>query len=212
MKKELGIIALSLCALTFFSGCSLKINDPSLLRPPKTTGREAQLESLIADTAHNSYKLKYPQSGEYRSAIITKDLNGDKKDEAIAFYRENDNETATKMLVMYDAGKEWKICGEFEIKLTDVDTVQFADIDYDGIEEIFAGFSSTGRNSNELNIFSYNPKTRKAKHNDFKINYSSFTTGDYDQDGGSEILTLNLESTDAGFLIAPAGNKVVFRF
>lgn len=198
MKKELGIIALSLCALTFFSGCSLKINDPSLLRPPKTTGREAQLESLIADTAHNNYKLKYPQSGEYRSAIITKDLNGDKKDEAIAFYRENDNETATKMLVMYDAGKEWKICGEFEIKLTDVDTVQFADIDYDGIEEIFAGFSSTGRNSNELNIFSYNPKTRKAKHNDFKINYSSFTTGDYDQDGGSEILTLNLESTDAG--------------
>ena len=31
--------------------------------------------------------LKYPKTGEYRSAIILKDLNGDGEEEALAFYR-----------------------------------------------------------------------------------------------------------------------------
>lgn len=198
MKKGLSAAALILGACMFFTGCSLKISDPSLLRPPKTTGREAELEKLIAQTADDNYKLKYPQNGEFRSAIITKDLNGDKKDEAIAFFRAGNNEKSVNMLIMYDDKKEWKISGNFEIELTDIDTVQFADYDYDGFEEVFAGFSTTGRSSNELNIFDYNPKNHKSKHIDFKLDYSCFTTGDYDQDGGSEILTFNLQSTDLG--------------
>ncbi len=198
MKKGLSAAAVILGLCIFSTGCSLKISDSSLLRPPKTTGREAELEKLIAETANDSYKLKYPQNGEFRSAIITEDLNGDKKDEAIAFFRADNNEKAVNVLIMYDDKNEWKISGNFEKDFTDVDTVQFADYDYDGFEEVFIGFSKTGRSSNELNIFDYNPKNHKSKQNDFKIGYSTFTTGDYDQDGGSELLTFNLESTDSG--------------
>ena len=196
MKFKAGIPALILSAVIFLSGCSLGINDPSLLNPPKTTGREAQLESLISENANGEYKLKYPQNGDYRSAIITEDLNGDKKDEAIAFYHLKSEEKNTYVLVMYDTGKEWKISGSFKINHADVDCVQFADYDYDGVEEIFTGFLITNSPYNELNIFDYSPEKHKSNRTDFSINYSSFTTGDYDRDGGSEILSFNLSSNE----------------
>lgn len=196
MKIKAGIPALILSAVILLSGCSLGINDPSLLNPPKTTGREAQLESLISQTANGNYKLKYPQSGEYRSAIITEDLNGDKKDEAIAFYHLENDEKNTYALVMYDTGKNWKISDSFKVGHTDVDCVQFADYDYDGVEEIFTGFLITNSPYNELNIFDYSPEKHKTDRSDFSLNYSIFTTGDYDQDGGSEILSFNLSSNE----------------
>lgn len=194
--KIKSITALILGVIILFSGCSLGINDQSLLHPPKTTGREAQLENLISETAGGEYKLKYPQSGEYRSAIITEDLNGDKKDEAIAFYHLENEENNTYLLVMYDTGKKWEISKNFKIAHSDVDCVQFSDYDYDGVEEIFTGFLIANSPYNELNIFNYSPEKHKSNRVDFSINYSSFTTGDYDQDGGSEILSLNISSSD----------------
>lgn len=194
MKKSAGITALILSTITLFSGCSLGLNDPALLSPPKITGREAELENLISQTADGSYKLKYPLSGEFRSAIITEDLDSDNKDEAIAFYRTDEN--ITNMLVMYDTGGEWKISKNFEIKFTDVDCVRFADYDFDGVEEIFTGFTNSNDSACELNIYNYTPKGHKCEKTAFKTEYSSFTTGDYDQDGGSEILTLTLDSSE----------------
>lgn len=196
MKIKAGITASALGVCVLFSGCSLGLNDSSLLHPPKNTGREAKLESLIEETAGESYKLKYPLSGQYRSAIITEDLNGDKKDEAIAFYRTENDEKTTYMLVMYYSGESWKVSGSFSLSYPDVDCVQFADYDYDGVKEIFTGFSAQGTGSNILNIFDYNPQKKKSSKVDFSRSYSAFTTGDYDQDGGSELLTFDIDSNE----------------
>ena len=195
MRKKAGITALILCSVTLLGGCSLGINDQSLLSPPKITGREAELENLISQTANGSYKLKYPQSGEFRSAIITKDLNSDGKDEAIAFYRGSDSD-AVNMLVMYDAGKQWETSKNFELKFSDVDCVKFSDYDFDGTEEIFAGLKNSNENICELNVFDYTPSDHQLEHIDFDAAYSAFSVGDYDRDGGSEVLTFNLDSSE----------------
>ena len=195
MRKKAGITALILCSVTLLGGCSLGINDQSLLSPPKITGREAELENLISRTANGSYKLKYPQSGEFRSAIITKDLNSDGKDEAIAFYRGSDSD-AVNMLVMYDAGKQWETSRNFELKFSDVDCVKFSDYDFDGTEEIFAGLKNSNENICELNVFDYTPSDHQSEHIDFDAAYSAFSVGDYDRDGGSEVLTFNLDSSE----------------
>lgn len=199
MRKKAGITALILSIVTLFGGCSLGINDPGLLSPPKITGREAKLENLISQTAQEDYKLKYPQSGDYRSAIITKDFNSDGKDEAIAFYSTASDENYVNMLVMYDAGKEWRTSKNFKLKFSDIGLISFSDYDYDGEEEIFVGLKNGTENTGELNIFDYDTKNHASKQIDFKTDYSGFTTGDYDRDGTSEILVFNLDSdeTDA---------------
>ena len=212
MKIKAVFTALILCVCVLSGGCSLGLDDSSLLHPPKNTGREAKLESLIEQTAQESYKLKYPLSGLYRSAIITEDLNGDKKEEAIAFYRTEDDEKSTNLLVMYDKGGSWKVSGSFKLGYPDVDCVQFADYDYDGVKEIFTGFSSQGTGSNTLNIFNYDPENGKSSKEDFSRSYSAFTTGDYDKDGGSELLTfdLNSDQTDAQAVLTDYDNNELY--
>lgn len=196
MRKKAGITALILAICTLFGGCSIGLGDASLLHPPKNSGREAKLEGLIEENAGGSYKLRYPLSGTYRSAIITEDLNGDKKDEAIAFYRTDSDDKSTYLLVMYDTGKEWKSSESFRLSFENVDCVQFADYDFDGVKEIFTGFTTPGSGSNMLNIFDYTPSDNKTVKVGFSRPYSGFTTGDYDRDGGSELLTFDLNSNE----------------
>lgn len=178
-------------------GCSVNFSGGALLHPPKTTGNEAQIEKLIEQTAGGSYMLKYPQSGQYRSAIVTEDITGDNNDEAIAFYRTEGSEPATHMLVMYDNGEKWEISCDYSTFHSDVDCVKFADYDYDGIPEIFVGFVTQTSGVNELAVFDVSNDGKEVTQVDFTTTYSAFTTGDYDQDAGSEILTLTLGSNEA---------------
>ncbi len=197
MKIKPLLLAAALGASSILSGCSLAYDDSELLHPPKTTGREAEIQKLIEETAGGDYMLKYPTTGQYRSAIITEDLDGDKNDEAIAFYRTNGDKAKTHMLIMYNDGKRWKLSQNYETDYLDIDCVQFADYDYDGVSEVFTGFVTFSNTINELSIFDYNQTNHTGQKVNFKLNYNAFTTGDYDEDGASEILSFTLHSTEA---------------
>lgn len=194
LKIKKGITALLLCsAVALFSGgCSVTdFSADNLLRPPKAMGDEAEIEQLISKTANENYTLKYPKSGSYRSAIIMTDLNGDENNEAIAFYRSGDDTTQIHMLVMYSDKDEWKLSSDNITEAADVDSVDFADIDGSGTLEIFAGFTTYTPNINRLSCYSY--KDGKTSEIQSGHSYSSFYTGDFDNDGYSEIMTLLLK-------------------
>lgn len=195
MKAKHVLPALILIICVVLGGCSIGLDDKNLLKPPKNTGREAAIQKLIEKAAHGVYSLKYPQNGDYRSAIVTADLNADENDEAIAFYRTQLDESV-HMLVMYNEKGNWKTCENFKTEYTEVDSICFADYNFDGVLDILAGFTTSG-DINELNIFNYNPKTNKATKAKFKADYSTFSTGDFDGDGGSELITLSLTSADS---------------
>ena len=90
--KSVAAAALGAALLCLTAGCSITdIGKEDLLRPPKTMGDEAEIEALISNAAPHGYTLKYPKNGNYRSAIIMHDINGDNVDEAIAFFREKDS-------------------------------------------------------------------------------------------------------------------------
>ena len=103
MKLRVPAAILGACMLLSANGCSfLELGLDDALRPPKTMGDEAEIEKLISESAKGSYILKYPKNGNYRSAIITQDLDGDDTAEAIAFFRGKDEATRLHMLVMYE--------------------------------------------------------------------------------------------------------------
>lgn len=195
MKAKLLLPVLIIIACLLLGSCSTGLDDENLLQPPKNTGREAAIQELIEKAAHGRYSLKYPNSGEYRSAIITVDLNGDETDEAVAFYR-NRLDDIVHMLVMRCVKDEWKTCTDFKTDYTEVDSISFADYNFDGVLDILAGFTTSG-DINELNVFNVDLKKSMASKADFTANYSVFTTGDYDGDGGSEIITISLTSAES---------------
>lgn len=194
--KAKGLIPFLCAAVLMFSGCSLSRSGTELLHPPKTTGNEAEIEKLIEETAKGDYMLKYPNSGEYRSAIVTHDLDGDQKNEAIAFYRTNGSDPVTHMLIMSDTEKGWKISCNYETQYTDIDCISFTDYDFDGYDEILSGFATYTSNVNELTVFDYDVSTKTASPAGSTAQYTGFTTGDYDGDGGNEIMLLTLSTAD----------------
>ncbi len=195
--KAVAVVAVMSTMLTVSaSGCDLTdLSADSILRPPKTMGDEAEIEQLIADTAKSNYTLKYPKSGNYRSAITMTDLDGDGVDEAIAFYQEKSNTTSIHMLVMYNSEGSWKLSSDIVTETTDVDSIEFSDLNGNNSLEILAGFATYTPNINFLSAYSYiNGETEAI---DIKQNYSAFYCGDLNNDGNSEVLTLSLYSTEA---------------
>ncbi len=209
MKLRQAAALLPLAGLVLLGGCSTGLGDTSLLHPPKTTGREAEIQSLLSETVDRGYILKYPKTGAYRSAIVTYDLNGDDRDEAIAFCSAPNSELSVEVVVMYD-DNGWKISGSFKADFPDVDCVQFADYDKDGTAEILAGFVTEG-GQNELRIFDYDSSTHKTGRVEYEASYSGFTVGDYDRDDGREIMLMKLgsvESEAAAVLVDYDGSKL----
>lgn len=197
MKVKAIICAMLLCSFAISaSGCnSADIGTDSLIRPPKTVGDEAEIEQLIADTAGSDYTLKYPKSGNYRSAIVMKDLDLDGTDEAIAFYRtQNESKAEIHMLVMYSSKDKWELSANCTIDATDVDCIDFADVTGSGTLEILSGYTTYNSNINNLACHSYSSgKTEKLT---VESSYSSFYCSDFDGNGINEVMLLSLYTTE----------------
>ena len=70
-KAKTIFTAVILVFTVLLQGCSFAgISDENLLQPPRATGVKAEIQNLLETTTKGDYKLKYPQSGENRSAII----------------------------------------------------------------------------------------------------------------------------------------------
>lgn len=185
----------AILSVLFLGGCNITdLGGESMLRPPMTMGSEAAIEQLIADTTHNKYILKYPKNGNNRSAITMADLNADEKNEAVAFCRENDETTKIHMLVMYEGDGQWQLADDYTIEASDVDCVDFADINGDNNREILAGFSTFTPNVSKLSCYSYSDgETSEMTSGEL---YSSFYCGDFNSDGDDEVMALLLFNTE----------------
>ena len=86
MKKRIVILGASLWLCLFLSGCSLASFDTkNLMAPPKANQDQQAIQALLQGNRLD-ITLVYPQSGEYRSAIIMHDFTGDGEEDAIGFY------------------------------------------------------------------------------------------------------------------------------
>ena len=195
MKLRLPAALLGACMILFANGCSfweLGLNDA--LRPPKTMGDEAEIEKLISESAKGSYILKYPKNGNYRSAIITQDIDGDNVSEAIAFFRAKEEPARLHMLVMYESDNGWKISGDFVTETTDVDCVDFAKVTDSGSLDILVGYTTYSPNVNFLSCYTYrNGETTSVSAGQ---SYSAFYCGNLGSGNRSEVMTLSLYSPD----------------
>lgn len=197
MKIKNSILALLITSAVLLSGCSINLSGADLIHPPKTTGNEAEIQKLIEDNAESDYTLKYPQNGDFRSAVITEDLNYDENDEAIAFYNTVDGENSfTHMLVMNNQEGVWQVSFDYQTEYSDVDCVQFTDYDSDGILEILVGFVTYSANVNELAVFDYDAERNTGHLVESGKKYTSFSTGDYDGDNANEIMLLTLSTSE----------------
>lgn len=200
-KKFISLTAVLLVVLAVFSGCDvLTFNSAeNLVRPPRLPGDDGALqsafESAIAD--EGEYILRYPTSGEHRSAFVRYDCDGDKSDEAFVFYSLKSEEMSVNMYFLdYEDGK-WIPRETTPGEGNDIHSVEFTDLNDDGISEILVGWSSLDSKSNKkLSVYC---SGEDKSGMDFKMlvieSYTNMFTVDLDDDGEREILLAYINST-----------------
>lgn len=177
------------------SGCSFgSIETDKLMHPPKPTGEMAEIVKAIEEVSGKNINFKYPQNGDYRSAVIMQDIDGDNDDEAIAVYQVADEESVTHIAIIDKENGKYVNVGDFKYKASDIDKICFGDVDGDGQREVFIGFSSYN-NSGKTIAMCYKDSGYVTQELD--ETYSDFIIADFDSDGKDELLTLTLSKTDS---------------
>ncbi len=185
------VVMFALCC----SGCEVFTADTAeLFSPPSLSGDLKPISDAIAKSAGNGYTFKYPQSGEYRSAVVQKDINGDGILEAFAFYSITEDDVVTMNIdVIRNRGGEWISSGSQHIVAGGIDRVDFCDLDEDGVLEILVGWQIYGSSEMQLAVYSFNNNTLIQR---LLQRYTHFTTCNLDDNNRNDVLIIDMNTID----------------
>lgn len=186
MAKSL-LAALLLCLL-LTSCMPVQTNVEELMEPPKLTDRQYQVNEALKDGVGQSFKLKYPQSGEYRSAVTFYDLDGDGEDEAIVFYADNDSAAFLRLTILYQDGDRW-ISGPDLLGLgAEVDFLRIERLTSGDGMSLIVGWNQESSSGKKIAaIYNYQNGSLDM---DYTGDYSRLAIDDFDDNGTSELMLI----------------------
>lgn len=195
--KQIRVFSLILAAVLclFLTGCdTVGSSVDKLIVPPKLEGGLYPVQQALEDSAGDNLILKYPLSGQYRSAFILKDLDGDDRDEAVALYAvAGETSLSIHINVISSNGDEWKSRGDLSLIGSDVESVTFADLDKDGTLEIIVGWIVYGTVDKKVGVYTFDGTTLIQRALE---PYTNFLCAELTGSGGDDLVVLHLNATE----------------
>ena len=193
----LSLLCVSLSACSGKDGkVTVGFNANNLLRPPRLTGDQAGVQKALSENITKKYTLKYPRSGDYRSAVVYQDLNGDGLKEVLAFYKLDDESIIHIMMLQCQidqSGQEsWTCVSDTPAPSSEIEFVSFEDLDDDGLPEVITGWRSASPVDNQIVVYSMQGNSLTQR---FSEKYTEVQVVDLDDDGVRELLLISLDST-----------------
>lgn len=192
MKTKLLLCVAVLCLL--LAGCS-PLTQPAeeLMRPPQLSESQRQVhDALVAalGTAETNISLRYPRTGDNRSAFLFQDLDGDGRDEAMVFYSlaEAEDELYINVMEQDEAGG-WNSVYDIAGAGSGVESVEFSSISREDGLDIIVGWTAEENGIGQLSVLRYSEKRLQSL---YQSRYSSYTTADLNSDGLQELLTVTM--------------------
>ncbi len=184
----IAALLISLC------GCSMSGDDwgENLLKPPRPKGEMHEIQNALENAVTEKYTLKYPSLGDYRSAILQKDINDDGTEEALAFYSTtNDNTVTMHINLIIKNGEKWQSVGDFKCVASGIETVDFKDMNKDGNLEILVGWSVYGTVDKTVGVYGFDGE-KLLQH--ITEEYTHYLCQDIDGDGNQELFVSHLDA------------------
>lgn len=191
--KTKSIACLIMAALILFllCGCDVYSADTAeLLSPPALSGDISPIADIIKKSVTGDFTMTYPSRGNYRSAVIQNDIDGDGILEAFAFCSTDVDDTVTMyMNIISNTDGKWQLAAQQKIVAGGVDRIDFCDLDGDGTDEILVGWEIYGTSEMQLAVYSFTDGKITQR---MLQKYNHFVWCDLDGDGGNEILIIKL--------------------
>lgn len=204
MRKLFRPIALLplLFIILLMGGCELSAMEvDNFMRPPAATGNSAAIQTALTNELGTQFSLRYPRSGEHRSAVVMSDIDGDEREEAIVFYRLSTDNFGARMIVLdCDEEGEWHTAGIAESASGEIDRILLGDINGNGSNEMITGWST--RSGSKL-VQAYTLTSGELRAVEIVTNelyplneYSEMALGDFDGDARDELVIVYRSFSD----------------
>lgn len=206
LRRLVGTVLVCL-AMAGCSSPSITADIEQLMRPPTLSSQQEQVkEALEGSIGTDRYRLKYPTSGQYRSAYTFYDLDGDQEEEAVVFYSlEEDSSGVVRISVLDNRGGQWQSVVSAAGMGTDVDQLQFASITGNQSADLVVGWLDETRSYETVSVYSFRQGRLESLYED---SYTQLLVDDLDGDGLDELLSLR--SGSGGRVTAKLVEKGVF--
>ncbi len=193
--KKLFCLLLAVIFLFSFVGCSpLESSLDDLVTAPKLEGDMSPVQQALEESVGTEITLKYPTTGDYRSAFILKDLNGDARREAVALYSlTSDGAVSVHINLITYNGEIWSSVGDLSLVGNGVESVSFADLDGDNTLEIIVGWTIFGTVEKQVGVYTYDGKTLLQRAIE---PYTNLICTDMTSDGIEDMVVIHLNSSE----------------
>lgn len=191
MKRVL-LMAMVFLMLT---GCeALTFSVDKLLKAPNIADEQAAIHQALIESTGRSITLAYPRNGDYLSAFVIRDIDGDETDEALVFYTPSGfvSEQNVRIAVLdKDSDGKWHAMYELAGNGTSIDTVRVSE--YEGATDIIIGYGTALYDENRVSIYRYKNGVLASI---FDGTYTMLDLIDIDSCGDDEIVTIKKLGTD----------------
>lgn len=204
MKRKYwyAIYAVALALLPVLLFFAVQLESPAdLLAPPGLTGDKLEIQRAFeaSVTDKSGIVLQYPTAGDFRSAYVLKDIDGDGQDEAIVFYTLKSDESTVRVNVLDRVDGVWKSVYDEPGYGARVISIEFNDLNKDGHMEILTCWSIfETTTAKTLTIHSVTTEKNEPPELEVLVNqsYTYRAIADMDSDGFNEVLVTWLDNTD----------------
>ncbi len=141
LKKYLVLLAKAvflLSSILLLASCAFKSTD-KLLTPPQGSSEYEQLQKKIDKLIATGAEYSPPISGTYRQSVQLEDIDGDGTKEALVFLNVPTESKPLKIYIYKETDGEYTEVAVLEGEGTNVDSVNYIDLNGDGALEIVVG-------------------------------------------------------------------------
>ena len=187
-------IALSVLPLSACTAPKLTLDPEELYALPELPERYTALNKQLSAIQESGAEYAAPVSGSNIQPVQMVDLDGDGREEALAFFRQSDGEKPLKIYVFTDNGDSYAQTAVIEGSGLAVYSIAYSDMNGDGRMEIIVGW----RVSMELQALAVYALEPDGARELMRTNYVKYAVADLNSDGTQEMTVFRADQDGVG--------------
>ena len=195
--RRLTIGLVTLCMALSLAGCAapkLTLDPEELYALPELPERYTALNQQLSAIQEGGAEYATPVSGSNIQPVQMVDLDGDGREEALAFFRQSDGEKPLKIYVFTDNGDSYAQTAVIEGSGLAVYSIAYSDMNGDGRMEIIVGW----RVSMELQALAVYALEPDGARELMRTNYVKYAVADLNSDGTQEMTVFRADQDGVG--------------
>lgn len=199
VKKAFSVTVVFIAVCLLLCGCSFQPFQPveELMHPPYDSDYNQDLLAAFQTSVNGTPVLLPPSGGEYTSAIVLYDFDGDGEEEALVFYKIKSVSDTARMNVLDTVDGEWQSVADIKGNGTVVDSLRFVHMDSDGDSELIVCWRVGNTTGRILSVFHKDKATTSFKELVTEA-HAVMTVADFDGDGFDDVFYISQENGAGG--------------